>query len=85
MKTKEETNPDPEQLAVLSIAGLLAGGLVLGLCRSRLDSAAGAQLLDVYASSDPDWRKVLGYILGGLLVGLGSKVGCGVDYSTRLR
>ncbi|QRV75766.1 hypothetical protein RhiJN_03781 [Ceratobasidium sp. AG-Ba] len=73
METKEEANPDPEQLAALSIAGLLAGGLVLGLCRGQLDSAAGAQLLDIYASSEPDWRKALSYILGGLFVGLGSK------------
>lgn len=70
----DEESPDPEQLALLSMVGLLAGGLVLGLSRGRLEEGLAVQLVDVYASNTVDWRKIVAYALGGILVGFGSKV-----------
>ncbi|KAG8725357.1 hypothetical protein FRC09_001161 [Ceratobasidium sp. 395] len=73
----EETNPDPENLALLSMAGLLVGGLVLGLGRERLEDELAVQLVDVYVSGFVDWRRIVGYAVAGLLVGLGSKLANG--------
>ncbi|KAG8736773.1 hypothetical protein FRC10_008954 [Ceratobasidium sp. 414] len=73
----EETHPDPEHLALLSVAGLLAGGLVLGAARGRLEDELHVQLVDVYASDLADWRLIVGYAVSGLLIGLGSKLSNG--------
>ncbi|KAF8601157.1 hypothetical protein BDV93DRAFT_558648 [Ceratobasidium sp. AG-I] len=72
-----EDDPDPEHLALLSLVGLVAGGLVLGLNHSRLEDEVHAQLLDVYASNQITWTQIAGLALAGLLVGFGSKLSNG--------
>ncbi|KAF8602124.1 hypothetical protein BDV93DRAFT_220776 [Ceratobasidium sp. AG-I] len=74
---EEEDNPDPEHLALLSLAGIITGGVLLGLTRSRLEDAAHVQLLDVYAPSQVSVTQAAGLALAGLLVGLGSKLSNG--------
>jgi uncharacterized membrane protein YedE/YeeE len=83
----DESNPDPDQLALLSVTGLVAGGLILGICRGTLEGQLRVQLVDVYVPESLDWMHVVGLAAAGLLVGLGSKVSgvglcvrvCGVD------
>ncbi|KAG9100976.1 hypothetical protein FS749_011256 [Ceratobasidium sp. UAMH 11750] len=73
----EETNSDPDHLALLCIAGLLGGGLVLSASRGRLEDELSVQLVDVYVSDLADWRQIVGYAVSGLLIGLGSKLSNG--------
>ncbi|KAG9073716.1 hypothetical protein FRC06_011189, partial [Ceratobasidium sp. 370] len=73
----EKTDPDSEHLALLSVAGLLAGGLLLGATRGRLEDELRVQLVDVYASDLADWRLIAGYAVTGFLIGLGSKLSNG--------
>jgi hypothetical protein len=68
-------NPDPDHLALLSLAGLVAGGAALGLFRQSLERQLQAQTVDMYSIPPISGVQIAGLALAGLLVGLGSKVG----------
>ncbi|KAG8767962.1 hypothetical protein FRC12_005916 [Ceratobasidium sp. 428] len=72
----QKVNPDPEQLALVSIIGLVVGGFVVGCYRSGLESRLHVQLVDIHTGI-VDWQQVIGLAIAGLLVGLGSKLANG--------
>ncbi|KAG8744295.1 hypothetical protein FRC12_014821 [Ceratobasidium sp. 428] len=69
-------DPDPDQLALVSILGLVVGGFVVGCCRNGLENRLHVQLVDVH-TGPMDWQQVTGLAIAGLLVGLGSKLANG--------
>ncbi|CCO33206.1 hypothetical protein BN14_07279 [Rhizoctonia solani AG-1 IB] len=70
-------NPDPDHLALLSMAGLLAGGLALGFFYRPAESQLQAQLVDMYSIASVTLAQGAGLVLAGFLVGLGSKLSNG--------
>ncbi|CAE6414200.1 unnamed protein product [Rhizoctonia solani] len=72
-----DVNPDPDHLALLSVAGLLVGGLMLGFFRQPLETELRAQLVDIYSTTSITGLQAVGLVLAGFLVGLGSKLSNG--------
>ncbi|KAH7339104.1 hypothetical protein B0J17DRAFT_401868 [Rhizoctonia solani] len=72
-----DVNPDPDHLALLSVAGLLVGGLVLGFFRQPLETGLQTQLVDIYSTTSITEAQAAGLVLAGFLVGLGSKLSNG--------
>ncbi|KAF8684500.1 family integral membrane protein [Rhizoctonia solani] len=75
--TLSDVNPDPEYLALISIVGLLAGGLVLGLFYQPLETQLQTQLVDIYSTTSVTQAQRIGLALAGFLVGMGSKLSNG--------
>lgn len=75
--TSKAPNPDPEHLALLSIVGLVAGGVVLGLFRQPLETQLQTQLVDIYNPTSANGGQAVGLALAGILVGLGSRLSNG--------
>ncbi|CAE6440559.1 unnamed protein product [Rhizoctonia solani] len=75
--TPDDASPDPDHLALLSITGLLAGGLGLGLFYRPLETQLQAQITDVYATTSATLAQRAGLALAGFLVGIGSKLSNG--------
>ncbi|CAE6458871.1 unnamed protein product [Rhizoctonia solani] len=76
-ETPNDVNPDPDHLALLSVAGLLTGGLALGLFRQSLEAQLQAQLVDIYSTTSITAVQAAGMALAGFLVGMGSKLSNG--------
>ncbi|KAG8702987.1 hypothetical protein FRC11_011067 [Ceratobasidium sp. 423] len=72
-----DVNPDPDHLALLSVAGLLTGGLALGSFRQPLEAQLQTQLVDIYSTTSIIGVQAAGMALAGFLVGMGSKLSNG--------
>ncbi|ELU38309.1 DUF395 domain-containing protein [Rhizoctonia solani AG-1 IA] len=65
--TLSDVNPDPEYLALISIVGLLAGGLVLGLFYQPLETQLQTQLVDIYSTTSVTQAQRIGLALPRLI------------------
>ncbi|CAE6429531.1 unnamed protein product [Rhizoctonia solani] len=72
-----DAHPDPDHLALLAIAGLLAGGVVFGFLHRPLERQLQARLVDVYSTTSITEAQATGLALAGFLVGIGSKLSNG--------
>ncbi|CAE6460850.1 unnamed protein product [Rhizoctonia solani] len=75
--TPKDTSPDPEHLALLSITGLLAGGVAFGFLHRQLGGQLQSQLVDIYSTPLITPAQAAGLALAGFLVGIGSKLSNG--------
>ncbi|CAE6480298.1 unnamed protein product [Rhizoctonia solani] len=73
----DDVNPDPDHLALLSIAGLLAGGVMLGLFHRPLERQLQTRLVDIHITTSITVLQAAGLALAGFLVGIGSKLSNG--------